>query len=124
MFAKGHTKIQGSGRKPGQLNKKLLIDRFMEKVSPEPNTGCWLWTSTVAGAGGDYGRLKIGNTVRRSTRWIWEYRNGPIPQGLVVCHKCDTPSCVNPDHLFIGTQAMNLRDAAAKGRMTRWVTNG
>jgi hypothetical protein len=49
-------------------------------------------------------------------RWAWEIVNGPIPDGLLVCHKCDVTSCVNPDHLFIGTQKENLKDCRDKGR--------
>jgi HNH endonuclease len=54
-----------------------------------------------------------------ASRFVWELFNGPIPAGLYVCHKCDVPACVNPDHLFLGTQSDNIQDASQKGRLPR-----
>lgn len=82
---------------------------------PEPNSGCHLWTGTVCKHG--YGRIyRKGASPVLVHRVAWERVHGPIPAGLKVCHRCDTPSCVNPDHLFLGTQRDNLRDMYAKGR--------
>ena len=72
--------------------------------------GCWLWKGKP-GSGG-YGSWKHGQAHRAS----WEFYRGPIPAGLQVCHRCDVPLCVNPDHLFIGTQSDNIQDMYAKGR--------
>lgn len=83
---------------------------------PEPNTGCILWTGHLCARG--YGR--IGYASKGSAvlvhRIAYECANGPIPRGMVVCHTCDTPMCVNPDHLFVGTQKDNMRDMFKKGR--------
>jgi hypothetical protein len=94
-----------------------LRDRLFSRVI-EANDGCWLWTG--AKDVGNYGRL--GCVLRgkhRSLsvhRTIWEMANGPVPEGLFVCHHCDTPACVNLKHLFLGTQYDNMNDMVRKGR--------
>lgn len=90
------------------------IVRFESKFTPEPNTGCWLWTASTKKNG--YGRFGIGRTPHLAHRCAWVLFVGPIPEGAYVCHRCDTPSCVNPDHLFIGTPKDNVRDMMTKGR--------
>ncbi len=97
-----------------------LVERFWEKVSKGWPSGCWLWTAALSTNG--YGRIGRGTRAEgtvRAHRLSWEIHNGPIPVGLGVLHYCDTPSCVNPGHLFLGDQAANLGDAARKGRMSR-----
>lgn len=82
--------------------------------------GCWLWTGTVNRHG--YGRVKIGGRtgpVVLVHRLLDELRNGPLPKGVCVLHRCDTPACVRADHLWRGTQADNIRDMDAKGRGRR-----
>lgn len=86
----------------------------LARVATVPEAGCWLWMGGAYPSG--YGRMTSGGKNRRAHRGVWELVNGPIPEGLAVCHKCDTPLCVNPDHLFLGSQAANVRDMAAKGR--------
>ncbi len=76
---------------------------------------CWIWTGTRGPQG--YGRIRVGG--RRSTgahRFAWEIVRGPVPDGLFVCHRCDNPPCVRPDHLFLGTASDNAWDCARKGR--------
>lgn len=92
------------------------IDRFLDKVSPEPNSGCWIWTATVNQDG--CGHFGIGPAkCEKAHRASYRIFKGEIPTGLIVCHKCDAPSCVNPDHLFLGTSQDNMDDAKSKGRM-------
>ena len=91
-----------------------VIDRFEQKFIPEPNSGCWLWLASV-GAGG-YGWVKDSGRARRAHRVSYERYVEPIPAGLCVLHRCDIPCCVNPAHLFLGTQADNMADMEAKGR--------
>lgn len=89
-------------------------ERFARLVETEPNSGCWLWTGARQRDG--YGVLKVDRKNVAAHRFSWERENGPIPANLCALHKCDTPSCVNPAHLFLGTRGDNARDKAAKGR--------
>lgn len=96
-----------------------LIDRFMEKWMPEPNSGCWLWTAFASEAVG-YGQIFIpGNRHATAHRVSWELCRGPIPAGMFVLHKCDVRLCVNPHHLFLGTQQDNIADCSRKNRWAR-----
>lgn len=92
------------------------MSRFLTMISPEPNTGCWLWTGYVDAPG--YGQININRRAVRTHRVSYELHFGPIPNGLFVCHKCDERTCVNPAHLFLGTHRDNMRDMMNKGRGT------
>lgn len=88
-----------------------LVELFSAQYMAEPNTGCWLWEAGCNRRG--YGQLKGYGLAHR---FSWELFRGHIPHGLCVCHHCDTPPCVNPSHLFVGTHADNARDRERKGR--------
>ena len=85
-----------------------------EMVSPEPNTGCHLWVGSVNHAG--YGTTRRDGKFIRVHRAAWEAERGSVPAGLHVLHRCDVPSCVNVEHLFLGTHAENMADRDSKGR--------
>lgn len=76
--------------------------------------GCWEWTGATTWGYGEVNRQGISG--RRVHRLAWEFAYGPIPDGLMVLHRCDNRSCVRPDHLFLGTAADNMHDMIAKGR--------
>ena len=92
-----------------------LRERFEGKFTPEPNSGCWLWMA-AGGADGRYGRIGVNGNSRLAHRVAWELYRGPISGNEHVLHKCDVTICVNPDHLFLGSHADNMRDMAEKGR--------
>ena len=89
--------------------------RFLMMVDRRPE-GCWPWRGTI-GANG-YGNVRIGGKRISAHRLAYEVFCGPIPAGLLVCHRCDHPSCCNPGHLFLGTSKDNSADMLAKGRHT------
>lgn len=94
-----------------ELNGKD-IKRFESKFVK--SSGCWYW---LAGKGTEgYGRFKIHRKTLQASRVAYSIYIGPIPVGLLVCHKCDNPGCVCPDHLFLGTHDDNMRDMAEKKR--------
>lgn len=80
----------------------------------QKSDGCWEWVGARNPNG--YGNHHAQGRTRKAHRVSWEMEYGPIPEGMLVLHRCDNPPCVRPDHLFLGTQRDNLRDAIAKGR--------
>lgn len=84
----------------------------------ENANGCWIWQRALAGYPHKYGVFYLNGVRTKAHRYAYERVYGPIPAGLAICHTCDMPECVNPAHLFAGTQQDNMRDARAKGRQT------
>lgn len=104
-----------------------LEERFHEKYEIVEPGGCWVWMAGTSSTG--YGLVHTGSRMERAHRMSWELHNGPIPEGkgyhgTCVLHRCDVPSCVNPNHLFLGSQAENMADMNAKGRVSRGEAHG
>lgn len=89
-----------------------IRDRFESKHIPEPNSGCWLWTGSLDGSG--HSKLKVGGRLDSGHRLSYRLHKGTIPPGMVVRHRCDVRSCVNPGHLVLGTVADNNADRARR----------
>jgi HNH endonuclease len=95
----------------------------MKRYTDGPDSnGCMLWLG--AKTTGGYGHLRVHKQNQKAHRVAWELARGPVPEGFFICHVCDVPACVNPDHLFLGTNADNMQDCAAKGRTARGEKSG
>ena len=101
------------------ITHQCLLIEFRQCFTVQPN-GCWLWDRAKITSG--YGTIVLDGKQIYAHRLSWILHRGPIPDGAFVCHNCpggDNPSCVNPDHLWIGTAKLNSRDALKKGRLTK-----
>lgn len=92
-----------------QSNKERLLAKIVIDSG-----GCWKWTAGAFDSG--YGAISVGGKMRKAHRVAYEAFVGTIPLGMCVCHRCDTPCCINPDHLFLGSHADNTADMLAKER--------
>lgn len=118
----------GTGRTERKVMRRpMTIDKAMQRIERIPFAGCWLWTGNVRKDG--YGTVITGGGRSRPTstgahRFFYEQLVGQIPDGMRVCHRCDVTCCVNPAHLFVGTDADNCADKIAKGRFRSGVARG
>ena len=99
---------------PRKLSFDEGVRRFWSRLIPEPNTGCWLWSGTRDQCG--YGLARLDGLSWRAHRLAWFLTQGAIQKPMNVLHRCDTPACANPEHLFLGDHSANMRDMVRKGR--------
>lgn len=90
-----------------------LPPRWASRVTPDPATGCLLWTG---GKNRGYGRASFGGRMTYIHVWVWQQVNGPVPPGLELRHTCDNPACIAIGHLMLGTHADNMADMVERGR--------
>lgn len=108
----------------------ITVARFWSKVElpvhgKHRERDCWIWKSTRHGKG--YGHFSLtgqGGSIAKAHRVAYEIVHGPIPAGMYVCHRCDNPACVNPHHLWLGTNDDNLKDRQNKERQARGERSG
>lgn len=101
-----------------------MAERFWSKVPNRPIVGCWEWAASIRPQG--YGQFRLSRRIapQYAHRISYELAFGPIPDGMLVRHRCDNPLCVRPDHLEVGTQSDNMMDAVHRGRHARAKTVG
>lgn len=98
------------------VKSRLIEERFWPKVDKSKEIdGCWIWIAAKDKGGYGVIRNEKGK-LERAHRTSWTIANGPIKDGLFVCHKCDVRACINPEHMFLGTNTDNVRDMIKKGR--------
>ena len=93
---------------------RVTIENLESRIERIPFSGCWIWVRACSKAG--YGQTRSNKTAYYMHRLSWQLYKGEIPIDRCVLHRCDVPSCVNPDHLFLGSKADNSKDMVEKGR--------
>lgn len=116
---KHYKRWQQHGDPEKVLNKRIhgmtVAERILTAIDIDKSTGCWNWTGSISKATGR-GRLKVNRKTTVAYRASYSQFVDVIPDGISVCHKCDNPLCVNPEHLFLGTCKDNMQDCVTKGR--------
>jgi hypothetical protein len=106
--------FNSDGRLDLDLVSRSASKRFWGRVNKKNNKDCWVWEGTKNYAG--YGYLNLSGIRVKAHRVMWMIYNHDIPEGKIICHQCDNPGCVNPNHLFLGTLKDNSVDMTNKGR--------
>lgn len=99
-----------------QSAKDGLVIRLDKNSMPVPECGCVIWLGATRNKTREYGCIKYKGKVIQTHQAVWIVVNGDIPEDLHVLHKCDVRSCINPNHLFLGTNGDNVKDKTDKGR--------
>lgn len=86
------------------------------KDSSDRTKDCWNWIKSVRSSSNPYGQIRYQGKIWIASRLSWVHHRGPIPEGLCVLHKCDNPKCINPEHLYLGTNKDNTKDILDRGR--------
>lgn len=100
-------------RRHGSFVNPTPIEKLLNKIEIDSN-GCW--NCRVKTPNNEYGVVRVNGKRIKAHRVSYEHFKGAIPEGLFICHKCDNPSCVNPEHLYAGTQKENIKDMFDRGR--------
>jgi hypothetical protein len=101
------------GENAGRCPKAWTAEqRLAHHTRRDPLSGCLIWQGPPNAKG--YGQVRFHQRTSLAHRWAWAIRNGPIPKGMFLCHRCDERRCVNPDHLFLGDWRLNMADLKAK----------
>ena len=104
-----------NGNYKGRVSTQTVEQRFNKKYVINEDTDCWEWQNATNNIG--YGMFRwTSGKMRTAHRASYEIYKGPIPEGMIVCHTCDNPKCVNPEHLWVGTRKDNYDDMVSKGR--------
>ncbi len=98
------------------MSRLSLAQRLEKYSTPVPECGCTVWLGAVKSPDAPYGYVGVGRRMRLAHRVAWELEKGPIPEGMFVLHSCDNPSCINTNHLFLGTHDDNMADMVLKNR--------
>ncbi len=121
LCSKHHKRMRKGQDINVKTSRELTVEeRFLSKIN-KINDGCWLWTGATRGSNGFmYGMFHLKNEIHSAHRFSWMLWKGKLAKTeereLCVCHKCDNPLCVNPEHLYIGTHKQNMQDKAVKSR--------